>query len=387
MSGTTILDSYGQIDPIYIYKRNERTNTPFPEDYYNQYARQVLKNPYQEAPLFEYEINRKFNQSTDMLNIRETGRRTDKEPWLPDGTFLDFDAFAPDPRSMMQDPDYTLFITSSRARARNYTKKLDTDANQLMIDGCIHPAQMEYRKHSTIPRYKNAFRNFSTAYAGWASGSGLKQYKQSNAMKHGSVPSSIGSHLQDNVAGTRRYDATTQLSMTQLGWNSTTDHRFPVSSYSMVRPEMAYGANVPERNQRSTFVEYEVPVAIENENMPQNIKETMVSRINRRRNEIKELAKLIPKEMAVDIEPKHTGTRKDIHPIRFYSATGVRTAEPFTAEVKNRVIHSKIKTVDDSVITGLPNGGSLNSIHSVGSIKKRRGGQIHDINSIVNDVV
>ncbi len=390
MALSTIADSTGWLGADLIYRKNAKTNTSVPDDYYHQYARQILKNPWSEAPLFEHERSRHRVASTDRLSLRECGRRSCKEPWLPDGTFLDFDGLAPDPRSCMPGPDFSRYVGDCKHRAHNYTKKLDTDACPMEIDGCVHPAQMESDIKATMPRFKNAFRNFSTSLAGWPSGTGLKPYATNNNIKFGAVTSSTVNAIQGSVAGVRGYDATTQLSnMSQVGWDSVPDHRFMVSSYGVVRPDMAPGATDPTKNRKSAVVDYDVPVQIESDNIPAPALETMKTRIEQRRAQMDEASRLLPEEYGLDAENRSLGLHTDIGPTRFNARVQVHDSEPVVTDVKKGVMDSEPMTVSNApTVTGLRGGSVEGGVHSIGSMRKKvRHYQSHDMGlSNLNDM-
>jgi hypothetical protein len=59
-------------------------------DQIESYQRQLLKDRSPDPYLFESDAPRVNNQSAALLNLRYGGARNNVDPYLPDGTFLEF---------------------------------------------------------------------------------------------------------------------------------------------------------------------------------------------------------------------------------------------------------------------------------------------------------
>ena len=77
----------------------DRTNIEEDPDMIHNYQKEVLKDRRPDAPLFEEDQKRMYYG--DHIKLRLYGARSDKQPYLEDGTFLDHIFLEPDSRSII----------------------------------------------------------------------------------------------------------------------------------------------------------------------------------------------------------------------------------------------------------------------------------------------
>lgn len=223
--------------------------TDVPEDEYLLYDhnREVLKDLSCDLPVYESDqirgegvdkdgIKRAGFQSEQYLNMRHGGRRTNTEPYLPEGLFIEMDSLARDPRGAREGPDFQKFRDQSFHRQSNHVFRDDGD-NSVMEAG-VHPNTMQENRRGKAAFYntKERLKIFSESMGNWHNGS-MATKKSTSAH---SLVEMDGTMLDIGEATVNnRKDATSQLSNDpSVAWRqATTDHRFKTSAYGHVRVE------------------------------------------------------------------------------------------------------------------------------------------------------
>ena len=217
--------SGGDIPQYLLDRKTEKTKiNEDPEELYN-YQRAMLSYTGPDAPTFEEEETRRDNHSTERLNVRYNGGRSEFEPNHSEA-FLGFTE--PDPRGTQTEPDVRKIVDQARFRQQRYTK--------FSPEGPLNVPERErsWREHVKDRRdgfnwYKNRIRDFDDSHDGRHNGGplGTKLGHDADLITSDEVVKDI-----NKATNIHRGDHTTILSnYYPIGWYRTTDHRFKVSKY------------------------------------------------------------------------------------------------------------------------------------------------------------
>lgn len=193
--------------------------------------------------------------SKEVLNMREFGARSGDEPYLPDGTFLDHEFMARDPRGVATDPDMRKHLEQQYARAA-FVRLYNDDDHSVPEQG-INPVRMVENIKSGMYQFKDRYKNFEESMDSWHNG-GIHQSGRpwgvttDNFTQDGTIKD-----LADAPQGNRR-DAVAQLSGDPtIGFRYVVpDHRFAIAHYGLVRVSQDKNYNNWHDNRSSTFVDH-----------------------------------------------------------------------------------------------------------------------------------
>lgn len=194
-------------------------------DYFNRTALKdydVLPN----ERVFEDENTRYDNHSTERLNLRHHGARSEFTPNHPD-LFLGFTD--KDPRGTQNEPDMRKAYDQNRFRGQRYYK-FGNDTDNSIPSSYRNNNQIIKDKDKAFYRIKDALKIFSSSKDNFASG------RTRQVTKGKDINYVANSHLEIDFNDERnlihRGDQTTILSnYAPVGWYRTTDHDFAVAKY------------------------------------------------------------------------------------------------------------------------------------------------------------
>ncbi len=274
--------AYGDMPPSMYLKKIEQTDIYEPENQLEDFMRAELADFKPDAPLFADEAPRSTNDegygthSNRFLNMRHHGTPGyEGDPYLPDGTFLDFigggtDA---DPRGTTDEPNMREHVKQQYARASLVRKSPDSDWS--VPESGITPAKMISNIKSGMYKFKNSFRNFEESMDSWHNGDHISRNGKglNNAAQYTMDGTIID--LTDAEQGNRS-DAVTRLSNDpSIAFrHSTPDHIFKVSKYGLVRA--MGGASDPYENRGESHVDHLVSRANESEMVNKHLGDLIV---------------------------------------------------------------------------------------------------------------
>ena len=227
---------YGTI-PEDLYLRKIETTQMFEDaDQVETYQRHLLKDRRPDPYLFESDAPRVCSESRALLNLRYGGARCNIEPYLPDGSFLGFDHFSKDPRSIMYGPDFTK--AKEHAYARGILTNFYPDNDDSTLEEGINPLQMRENIIHSIPQLKNRMKIFETSMDSRSTKAAAPHYDGYNKdmlkVDHQILD------LNSAVYAPRSDFTTAFTNASHIGWLTDVDARFQVAKYGQIRPEKPF---------------------------------------------------------------------------------------------------------------------------------------------------
>jgi len=272
---------YGTMPEDLYLRKYETTFMPEDVDQTESYQRQLLKNRKPDPYLFESDAPRVCSESKCIINQRYGGYRTNTEPYLPDGLFLQFDHFDKDPRSIMLDPDFTKMKEHSYARGKLTNYYPDED-NSVLEEG-INPLQMRENIIQSIPLVKNYKKIFETSRDGRSNKVWMPHFEG-----HCKDLAYVDHQILDLNAATcaNRNDFTTSFgNATPIGWLTDIDTRFKVAKYGQIRPEKAFSKDW-HKTRREVKLDQMFGVSFEGINLTRDIALAMIDHIRNKKHQI-----------------------------------------------------------------------------------------------------
>ena len=222
---------YGAMPNDLYLKKLQHSSMKEDPNQFEKHMRSLLSDFAPDAPFFASD-DPHDTHSKERISMRYSGARTDEDPYLPDGTFLDWEFTQRDPRSMMPGPDMRQHRNQQFARADFI--KFYSDADNSVPESGISPAKMVKNVRSTQGEFARRFLNFDESFDGRETS---KQAEFTQVHNRNKVDDdTIMLNLTDAVYRNRP-DAVTQLSNdhTIAYRHSTPDHRVKIAHYGHVR--------------------------------------------------------------------------------------------------------------------------------------------------------
>ena len=246
-------------------RKIQQTNLYEDPEQYEKYVRRQLVDFRPDAPFFESDQPRdpsdrgSGNGSRERLSLRYSGARSEEEPYLPDGTFLDHEFMERDPRGTQNLPDFAAARKQKEARAK-FIKFYD-DGDLSVPETGINPVQMVSLIRGAQQQFKDRWRNFEESMDSWHNGSPVQRGEKSSV-----VMTTTDGTIIDLAEATykQRQDPVNLLSNRNPAMLRLTapDHRVKVSKYGQVRPIMDIGANNWNTNRNNSYLDHQIPVEI-----------------------------------------------------------------------------------------------------------------------------
>ena len=248
MSGYSGLSGqYGDMPYDALLRKSERTCLFESPNKMDNYMRNVLRDEGPDDPFLEAHEPRRNNHSMARINTRTYASRVETDPWLPDGTFTDWQFTQPDPRGTAVGPNMQQYTAQRMARGR-YIKFYDDQDNSIpeerLFDGDV------YRNIAQSLRLvSDRLRIFDTSKDSRHNGGtmNVKLTKTGAALQ-----TADGTILDINEASAgNRSNLTDELSNKyKIGWRRTTDHKFKVSTYGKQRFNLGDSAKNTWKNRK-----------------------------------------------------------------------------------------------------------------------------------------
>lgn len=266
--GYTLAGQFGTIPNDEYFRKIEQFDMREDPMGVENYMRGQLIDYRPDAPFLESDQKRDPSDrgsgygSRERLSLRYTGARTEEEPYLPDGTFLDHEFMERDPRGTQNLPDFNKAREQKLARAAFI--KFSNDDDLSVPETGINPVQMNALIRGSQQQFKDRYRNFDESMDSWHNGGTVPTKKSSMlamVTKDGTIVN------LSEATGLLRQDPVNILSNRVKGiprWTET-DQRVKISRYGQVRPVMDIGANKWNNNRSNSYLDHSIPVEINGE--------------------------------------------------------------------------------------------------------------------------
>lgn len=256
-SGTIPYDEY--------LRKIQQTDLREDPDQYEKYIRRQLVDFRPDEPFFESDQARDPNDrgsgngSRERLSLRYSGARSEEEPYLPDGTFLDHEFMERDPRGTQNGPDFAAARKQREARGK-FIKFYNDDDHSVPETG-INPVQMVALIRGAQQQFKDRWKNFDESMDSWHNGSGAVRGDRSSVAMittDGTI-----ANLADAVQALRQDPVNALSNRTAAMLRHTApDHRVKTSKYGIIRPTMNMDYNSWNTNRYNSYLDHKIPIEI-----------------------------------------------------------------------------------------------------------------------------
>lgn len=250
--------AYGLIPESEYLRKIELTNFEEDENDYENYVRSQLVDfrPDETNAIEAYEPRDPNdrgggNHSAEKLSVLHSGLRTSELPYLPDGTFLDFEFTNRDPRGVQNLPNFRDGVKQAVARAP-FIKFYD-DSDNSVPESAINPVQMEEIRRKGFYAFKENFKNFDESKKTFHTG-GTTNVKRTKGDLNLIDTDAVHTDLSD-ASVRNRLDAVGYISNdpTRAFRYSTPDHRVKIARYGLIKAQQPRFVQDWDNNRRSTF--------------------------------------------------------------------------------------------------------------------------------------
>lgn len=234
MAGIDSIVGSGSLMPEDLYLRKyEQTDIFESPTLLYDYNRNQLKKEGPVQGFFESDQKRTNYDTNGRLSLRHTGRRSESEPWLPDGTFLDHQFATKDPRSIMYGPDFHKYKEQIYVRGNytNYRSDEDFSIPEIMI----HPEVYRQKIRESQHQAKHRMKIFDTSQIGWHNGGTHFNTITKKSGFLNTVTDQEMASAADFTLKNRSSKTNTLSNDTSIGWRRGVDHRFKVAKYGQIR--------------------------------------------------------------------------------------------------------------------------------------------------------
>jgi hypothetical protein len=255
--------AYGLIPESEYLRKIQVAPTTHQEDssQVEQYMRNLMRDFTPDKPFLASDEPRNPNDrgggthSKEILDLRYSGKRSTEEPYLPDGTFTDFEFTELDPRGIASTPDMRQHYEQQVARASLI--KFYNDEDWSVPEQGINPVDMVANIKSGFYQYKDRYRNFDESFDSWHNGGPTRMPRVGGSDVNKTELTGDILDLTDASVRNRR-DATSMLSNDpKVGFRYTVpDQRFKTARYGLVRANQDKSFQDWDNNRKSTFTDH-----------------------------------------------------------------------------------------------------------------------------------
>jgi len=284
MNGRSGIQGSGSNMSTALYlKKMEQTCMFEDPDMLNSYYRSTLKNMHCDKPMFESDQPRRDNYSQDRLNLLHSGARVTTQPYLPDGTFLDFQALEGDSRGTALDPNMMLHRKQQEARGKFIKFYSDEDAS-VPSEGRTQARVIADIK-SQFYRVKDQLKIFDTSQDSRHNG-GTKQILRTNAAECMQEKSGKDYEMADAMCYNTANITNNLSNNTSIGWRRTTDHIFQVAKYGLNRKIKDGKNNNFLKNKQNATIAHDVLISYQEQNVMKSVGLKMIDLAKNKQNSL-----------------------------------------------------------------------------------------------------
>lgn len=283
MSKHSIVGS-GSLMPESTYlKKIEQTCLYEDPDQLDAHFRFTLKDRRPSEILFESDQPRYNNYSRDRLNLRHHGRRTTAEPYLPDGSFIDWQFLDKDPRGTAMEPDFSKHRSQQEYRGK-YIKHGNDEDNSVPSSGW-HPTHVIRDINAQFYNMKSRMKIFDESMDGRHNGGVYvnKLHTSTQCLVENDEKKPI---MRDEMCYNRANIINDLSNDTAVGYKRVTDHRFQIAKYGQIRSVAPLETQNWNKNRMNAKIDHDIMLSWKDQQVPQTIVIKMADMANRKRQEI-----------------------------------------------------------------------------------------------------
>jgi hypothetical protein len=329
MVGKSLSGTYGDM-PIDMYlKKMEQTCMFEDDDQIMNYQRQTLKDLKPDKPFFESDQTRRDNHSGERLNLRYHGKTSELDPYLPEGSFIDYQFLEKDPRSISNDPNMQLLRQQQMARSKFYNFYPDHDKS--VVESGRSPYKVMKDVRAGFGFIKDRLKIFDESYDSRHAGGTQNHRLMSTGVCLQTVDERTP-NMKDEICYNRSRAVDKLSNNTPIGWRLTTDHRFKVSHFGRPRSQQGTSEQNWFKNRANTRMDHDIATSWQENNALKTLTIKMIDLSNQKHD----------KHNTIDITQFKDGlnvnnTRKKLHISDISSAISRKShiSQPLSNIIKN----------------------------------------------------
>ena len=279
----TIVGSGSLMSEDHYIRKMEQTKLYEDPMAMDNFYRRELKNMKPDKPIFESDMPRYENKSYERLNLRYHGTRSEFEPYLPDGTFLDHDFLSKDPRGNAVGPDFKQYRKQQEARTKFIRHGNDAD-NSIPSSGWS-PHQVIVDIKNQMPNLKQRLKIFDESQLGMQRGRvAVNRLDESKiCLFENDERKPI---MRDEICGNRANYVHELSNFIPTGWMRTTDHKFKIAKYGQLRPLAPLSTQNWSKNRSNTKLDHDILVSWKDQVVPKSLMLKMIDLSKQKYNEM-----------------------------------------------------------------------------------------------------
>lgn len=274
----------GSLMPESAYlKKMEQTCIYEDPDQLENFYRNSLKDLRPDKPFFESDAPRRNNFSRDRLNLRHGGARSLADPYLPDGTFLDHVFLEKDPRGNALEPDMRQYRKQQEARGK-FIKHGNDEDNSVPSSGW-HPSHVVRDIKNQFYNVKSRMKIFEESMDGRHNGSSMQTKLKSTGicLQENDAKAPI---MRDEMCYNKARIVNDLSNDTSIGWRRTTDHRFKIAKYGLIRNNAPLSTQDWSKNRANARVEHDILVSWKDQTASKALSLKMIDMMNKKKNDM-----------------------------------------------------------------------------------------------------
>ena len=274
MSGTSIVGSGFDMPYDLLLRKQEVTGIYEDPDDVENFHRSTLKDMRPLPALFESDQPRGGtdtsgrsvgnNISERFLSFRDSGFQSHQnaEPYLPDGTFLDWQGLEKDSRGVALEPNMRKHVDQQMARSSLINYKNDDDPS--IMESGVNPWDMNRNIRQGQNVFKDYYKNFDTSWDSMGSRGAVTDFSKSriptvNQSADMNDPLQLPNRNVMNITNSLSND-------TSIGFRRTTDHMFKVSQYGKTN-QSSFTNEDWYKNRSSSHIDHDIMVSWQDVNV------------------------------------------------------------------------------------------------------------------------
>ena len=284
MGKTDFYSGGSDMTEAHYLKKYEKTCIYEDPDQTEKYHRSLLVDARPDAPLFEDEEPRYNNYSSDKLNLRHHGRRVATEPYLEDGTFLEFDGLQPDSRGAAFEPDMTKHRKQQEVRGK-FVKYSKDDDFSVPSSGRNQARVISDNKRQFYDT-KKRLKIFDASRGNFIIGYNGHDIRNPNT-KCMQVSDERSREMQDEKCSTRKSRFNDLNIDTSVTWKRSTDHVFQVAKYGMSKKSQAPSTQDFLKNRANSRIGHDIMVSWNGQNVSKSVSLKMIDMAKQKYRDMK----------------------------------------------------------------------------------------------------